>query len=159
MELPLIKTYLHKTVIEGGRNLMMNIRQDIPEVGIHLSDAKNRMRFLEQANTYAMLREIEELITTRSIESERAPYLTPAGRWDRTKIVFNMRYISDELIEELGHGFNLTIASNNNGRVLSIAFSIKHTEEEFKYYENYCNAHKDEFVQAAMEGTLEEVKH
>lgn len=159
MELPLIRMYLQKTVQEGGRNLTMTIRQNVENVGIHLTDIKNRLRFLEMANTYELLKEISELIETRSIPSEREKYLTPSGQWDRTKIIFGMRFISDELVAELGHGFNLTIASNDRGRVLSLSFSIKLSDEELKFYENYCNEHKDKFVQAAMAGELEEVKH
>lgn len=129
---------LDKAVYAGGRDLMFNVRMDKPEFGFHVKNSKNQVNFLDMEDPFVFKKHLKNIIEHHSRPNERALYINKKGEYDFDRFIFNMRFSTPEVQNLFGHGFNLTVVVQDNGRVITGSFTVKHTELEWAVYEEQC---------------------
>ncbi|MBO1897569.1 hypothetical protein HNW13_017675 [Shewanella sp. BF02_Schw] len=132
------RNLLDKAVYAGGRDLMFNIRLDVPTFGLHIKNSKNQVNFLDMENPFIFKKHLKNIIEHHSRPNERATYVNAKGEYHFDRIIFNMRFSTPEVQSLFGHGFNLSVVVQDKGRVITGAFTVKHTDSEWAVYEKQC---------------------
>jgi len=145
---------LDKAVYAGGRDLMFNISLNKPTFGLYVKDSKNHLNFLSMEDPFKFKKHLKKIIELHSRPNERSLYVDSKGEYNFDRMIFNMRFSTPEVQKLFGHGFNLTLTVQDRGRLITGAFTVKHTEEEWAFYEKFCSEHKSKVEEQLKNGEL-----